>query len=300
MIFIYGNAQSYHITASKSGTVASVLSNFFKKGDVPYLAAVSAGGVWNGNQRVKHRDESVAAGQTLKVYISPTQSVLYQLAPDQIVSETRDYIVVLKPAGLSTVPDRACNRFNLTAAVAHYLRARGARYTPTAISRLDLMVQGIVIFPKHKSAEKKLFSMMQGHQIRKSYRLKLQVGVDDQWGAYRTVNLPLDFGKKGFVSESGRESCTKFLRHSKDGCVWTAVPVTGRRHQIRVHASATIGPIEGDTLYGGKKSDRIQLSAVGLNFWWEGRRERIRYSGEFLQPLTMVDGRIEGQNVIQS
>jgi 23S rRNA-/tRNA-specific pseudouridylate synthase len=301
VIFIYGNAQSYFITSPKPATVKTALARYFKKGDIPYLAAIAAGGVWNGTQRVKSADEELSAGQTLRVFISPTQSVRYQLPESSIVTENRDFIVVLKPAGLSTVPDRACDRFNLTFAVGQYLRGKGLRYSPIAISRLDLMVQGIVIFPKHKSAEKKLFAMMQAHEIRKLYRVTLQRPPKEaSLSCYRTVDLPIDFGKKAVIhSGKGKASRTIFIKRNDEGTEWTAIPVTGRRHQIRVHAAATVGAIAGDSIYGGKSSDRIHLSAVGLNLVWIKQRHRIRFSGEFPEPLRMEAGRIIGEGVAQ-
>ena len=299
MIFIYGNARSYFVTAPKEMTVKAALARYFKKGDVAYLSAVSAGGVWNGTRRVKSEDEILPSGQTLKVYISPTQGLKYHLADDAVVAETKDYIIVVKPAGLSTVPDRACDQFNLTAAVGSYLKRNGSRYVPTAISRLDLMVQGIVMFPKHKDAEKTLFAMMQHHRIRKLYRATVAPSVRHPVAVrpYRSVDFPLEFGKKGMITPAGKPSRTIFLTSGSDGTQFSVIPITGRRHQIRVHASATVGPIVGDTIYGGPPADRIHLAAVGLNFVWARKKVRIRYEGPFPAPLRMDDGKIVGEGV---
>jgi len=299
VIFIYGNARAYHVTAPTETTVKGALSRYFKKGDVPYLAAIEAGGVWLGTQRVRSVTDRVPAGALLRVYISPTQLVSYHLADEDIVAETKDYIVVVKPAGLSTVPDRACDRFNLTAAVGAYLKKKGIRYVPTAISRLDLMVQGIVVFPKHKDAERQLFAMMQGHRIRKLYRATIAIRRNESDGPsqYVSVNRPIDFGKKAFVTDQGKPSRTIFLRNLSSPDLVSAVPVTGRRHQIRIHAASTIGPIVGDTMYGGPSADRIYLSAVGLNFKWKRERIRIRYDGPFPDPLRMELGAITGPGV---
>jgi len=46
-------------------------------------------------------------------------------------------------------------------------------------------------------------------------------------------------------------------------------PITGRTHQLRVHAAHTEGlnaPIVGDDLYG-TKADRLYLHADRIRFW---------------------------------
>jgi 23S rRNA (cytosine1962-C5)-methyltransferase len=54
---------------------------------------------------------------------------------------------------------------------------------------------------------------------------------------------------------------TRFRRISSSGAVTRieAEPVTGRTHQVRVHAAHSGFPILGDTLYGGRPSDRVHL-----------------------------------------
>ena len=46
-------------------------------------------------------------------------------------------------------------------------------------------------------------------------------------------------------------------------------PMTGRTHQLRVHAAHPDGlgrPIKGDLLYGGSPADRLYLHAESLEF----------------------------------
>lgn len=254
---------------------------------------LKSGGVWLDNQRVYSRDTVILSGKTLKVFISPTQDVRYVLPDYSVVDETVDWIVVLKPRGLSTVPDRACERFNLTAAVEAYLKTKGIGYVPTAISRLDLMVGGIVIFPKHKLAEKRLFEMMRTHQIVKRYRMKISRPVE---GCIKNVVLPVDFNRKAIVCDHGKPSRTIFIRDQRFDNEWVAIPVTGRRHQIRLHAATVLSPILGDTMYGGRRASEFGLTATGLNFNWDGHRVRVRFSGP-VDSIRQVEGAIVGPGV---
>ncbi|NBV42363.1 RNA pseudouridine synthase [bacterium] len=297
---MFGNAKSYFITSKRTASLSQVLRDFFKTGNIPVERVIEAGGAWVGAQRIKDPAFTVSAGTTVKVYLSPTQHHQYVIVPADIVFENADFLAVMKPPGLSTVPDRACDQFNLTTAVSNYLFQNRIRYTTTAISRLDLMVSGLVLFPKHKTAERDLFELMQQHRIRKLYRAS--VTPKQQMPEFFRVRCLIGFQKKAWRDPNGKESLSFFLRKSKgnDHHEYSVIPVTGKRHQIRFHAALTVGPITGDTLYGGKKSpgDGLGLMAVGYRFCWKGKRVDIRYSGKMPLPIQgFPDGTIVGEGV---
>ncbi|MFC2155568.1 hypothetical protein ACFLRB_03635 [Acidobacteriota bacterium] len=61
--------------------------------------------------------------------------------------------------------------------------------------------------------------------------------------------------------------------------IYSVFPFTGRRHQIRFHASHYLAPIIGDTQYGSRfvlKPDEIALMCRGYNFPMKGKNLRIR------------------------
>lgn len=292
---MHGNANRYYVTASRTDRLAGCLAAYFKKGDVNSQRMIRAGGVWHRGQRQKDLDAIVNAGETLVVYSSPTQGVVFDLQPQHIVMETADWLIVTKPPGLSTVPDRACDRFNLTTAVKYYLRQQKCRYDPVAISRLDLMVSGVVLFPKSKSAEIALFAAMRDREIYKLYRAKLSQPLPP--GRVWRVRAPLAFGRKAYVAAEGKPAETVVIAESSDSPWVRAIPVTGRRHQIRIHLAHALSPIAGDSLYGGAPDDGIQLVAIGYNFHWQGQRVRCRWAQSPLAPITMQGDDIVGDFV---
>ncbi len=289
---MHGNANRYYITAGRTERLAACLAGYFKKGNVESDLMIRAGGAWHRGQRQKNLDAMVQKGETVVVYASPTQRVAFDLQPQHVVMETADWLIVTKPPGLSTVPDRACDRFNLTTAVKYYLRQQKVRYEPVAISRLDLMVSGIVLFPKSKAAEIKLFEAMRNREIAKVYRARLSAPLPS--GRVWRVRAPLEFGTKARVSNDGKPSETIFISESPDTTWVRAVPITGRRHQIRIHAAQALSPIVGDSLYGGQGGSGIELVAVGYNFTWDNQRIRCRWTPVPLSPVHMDDGQVVG------
>ena len=57
----------------------------------------------------------------------------------------------------------------------------------------------------------------------------------------------------------------------------TAEPLTGRTHQIRVHAAESGFPILGDTLYGGTPSLRVYLHATEIAFTHPATNRPVKF-----------------------
>ena len=81
---------------------------------------------------------------------------------------------------------------------------------------------------------------------------------------------PLDRPRQMVNEEFGKPAVTRYeVLAYEDGCTRVAFyPLTGRTHQLRVHAAHVRGlnaPIRGDALYG-QKSDRLYLHAERLEF----------------------------------
>ncbi|MGE4170724.1 MAG: pseudouridine synthase family protein [Candidatus Margulisiibacteriota bacterium] len=258
--------------------MAELLVGFFKGKQDPRVV-VDGGGVWKGKTRITQVSTPVEAQETLTVFVSASPQQQFILDPSQIILEHADWVVVNKPAALATVSDHANLHWNLTAGVWAYLQAKGSRYQPTAINRLDIGVSGLVLFPKHKAAEKKLFALMQARKIAKRYTAILGPHVPRPW--VRISNYLL-FTKKAQISESpaGKLAQSVFVwqKTVAEGEVYRVVIRTGRRHQIRVHAAHHLAPIVGDTLYGSPAicGKTLCLVADYLKFWWRNVQYKIQ------------------------
>lgn len=272
----FKNARKYFITAKADTDVFTLLSQHLDEGA---LKALESGGVWLEKKRITNAAQSVLKGQTLIVYISATQHKTYRFSPSQIVSETDDWMVVDKPAGITTVADRSHTQNNLSYGVGQYYKSLGNAYVPVAITRLDFMVNGLVLFPKHKQAEKDLFKLMAERKIGKYYVARLEK-IDKPARCLR-VQDALTFRDKAYIETDGKRAHSLFILRDVSETIVTygVIIFTGRRHQIRIHASRYLAPILGDSLYGGKvelPGQALGLTAFGYNFFWKGKRYRIR------------------------
>ena len=167
---------------------------------------------------------------------------------DHIIFESDNYLVINKPAGMSTLSDRQ-DHFNVLSWSRNYWAEAQLCH------RLDKETSGALALAKHPQAYRHLALQFQNRQVEKVYHAVTQGRHNME---ERQVNLPLIVGRRGLVhvaSHGGKDSQTLFntidvyKAHSLISCI----PVTGRTHQIRVHLSYLGAPIVGDLSYGGRK-----------------------------------------------
>lgn len=148
------------------------------------------------------------------------------------------------------------------------------------VHRLDRDTSGCLIIAKKRSVLKTLHEYLRNNEIRKTY-IALVKGV---WqGGTQTVDAPLlkNTLKSGErvvrVDASGKQALSIFraVKVFADTTLVEVELITGRTHQIRVHAAHIGHPIAGDEKYGQRSFnltmkqrglDRLFLHAKALNF----------------------------------
>ncbi len=206
--------------------------------------------------------------QGLRVSPNPIlEKQLTQQTPE-IVFEDHDIIVVNKPAGILSVPGKELNH-----SVESWLHARIKNYEgPILIHRLDMSTSGLLIGAKNKQSHYLLQQQLMNHEIHKRYCAVLDGTLTFDEGL---IDLPLrvDYHNRPnqvVCFELGKDAQTKWqVIKRKEGKTWVRMyPITGRTHQLRVHAAHHKGlgtPIVGDDLYGSP-ADRLYLHAEYISF----------------------------------
>jgi len=170
----------------------------------------------------------------------------------KILYEDEDYVIVDKPPNVLTIPDR----YDIFLPnLQDILESKYKRIF--IVHRLDKETSGIICFAKNEIAHKELVHQFFLRKVEKTYLAITQGRIDVKDGK---IELPIapdtnnpQKVKIDFVD--GKPSITEYkvIERFKNYTLVEAYPITGRRHQIRIHF-ATIGyPLLADKLYSNTK-----------------------------------------------
>ena len=173
----------------------------------------------------------------------------------RIVFQDQYIIVAEKPSGMLAAPGRY---------VSHSMVSALEKLTGAEVfscHRLDMDTSGLMVFAKTAAVQAALHRQFAAGEVHKRYQARLQPGreLPAEQGEI-SIPLSLDYYDRPRQMadwESGKPALTRYrvLRHRRDGSTDIEFePLTGRTHQLRVHAAHALGlgrPIAGDRLYGG-------------------------------------------------
>jgi tRNA pseudouridine32 synthase/23S rRNA pseudouridine746 synthase len=200
----------------------------------------------------------------------------------RIIYEDDVLVAVNKPTEFLSVPGKEINDSVYTRIKEKYPDATG----PLIVHRLDMSTSGILLLTKTKEANKVLQSQFINRMIKKRYVALLDGYLVENSG---TIQLPLrldleDRPKQLVDFEFGKNAETNWeVIQREDGKTRVYFyPITGRTHQLRVHAAHKDGlntPIVGDDLYG-KKANRLHLHAEFIEFLHPSTSKKMSFRVE--------------------
>jgi RluA family pseudouridine synthase len=175
-----------------------------------------------------------------------------------ILYEDDSIIVLNKPAGVLTIPDR------YERGLTNLYDTLKTKYKVIfTVHRLDRDTSGVIVFAKDAGSHKHLNQQFQDLKVTKIYHAVVSgTVVQDEL----KIDIPLipDTQKKGLMKPSsrGKESLTilKVIERFRIATLVELNLITGRHHQIRVHCSAIGHPLLVDEIYGN--SSEFKLSSL--------------------------------------
>jgi tRNA pseudouridine32 synthase/23S rRNA pseudouridine746 synthase len=160
-------------------------------------------------------------------------------------------LVIDKPAGLAVHAGR--DRGETLTDHLDELRF-GLPRRPEIVHRLDRETSGCLVLGRHPRALARLNELFRTREVDKVYWALLAGGPEAEAGTIDLALAPVDPRKTSRMrpDPKGQPALTEWrVLGRTDNVAWLELkPVTGRTHQLRVHAAAEGWPILGDPLYG--------------------------------------------------
>lgn len=188
----------------------------------------------------------------------------------RVVHEDERFVVLEKPAGMLSVQARD---ESVTDHLVARVKQRWPHATgPLAVHRLDLDTSGLLLVALDDEMYRLLQAQFLAREVHKEYAALLEGAVADDEGLIELpLRVDLEQRPRQLVDfEHGKAATTRWRVVERLGGRTRVAffPLTGRTHQLRVHASHPRGlgaPIVGDRLYG-TPDVRLMLHAAVLRF----------------------------------
>lgn len=191
--------------------------------------------------------------------------------PVEPVLETKNYIILNKPAGVLSIPSRYEDDDAIVNRLIGYFIKEGKKdLKPHVITRLDRDTSGLVLVGKNAVAHAR-FSKIGKERFIKKYHAIVHGNFenDELTGLVDEPIGKIDSGVKRGVIPYGKSAQTEYkvLKQVSGASLVELRLLTGRTHQIRVHMAYLGHPLYGDQLYGIKDSfSRQALNCFYLSF----------------------------------
>jgi 23S rRNA (cytosine1962-C5)-methyltransferase len=217
-----------------------------------------------------------------------------------IVFEDEHLLVVNKPAGWNTHAPGPFSGEGLY----EWLKNREPRWATLAIiHRLDKETSGLLVFGKTSEANRSLTAQFTTRDVIKTY-----IMLTDRHVPFASIVASSTIVRSGErylsrpMSAGGAHAETHFRLEGKQAngsSIVEVVPVTGRTHQIRVHAAEHGFPILGDQLYAGTPAARVFLHAGRLTMRHPASGEPMTFESahgwNLETPVSEETGRVEAR-----
>ena len=227
--------------------------------------AIQQGALWltrgKSTQRLRRIKKPLQTTDTLHFYYD--EQVLSQQPNEALlIEDCSDYSVWYKPYGMLSQGSKWSDHCTIARWAQTHLTPERSAFI---VHRLDRAATGLILIAHSKKAARALSAMFEKHDLEKTYHIIIH-------GDHRLRPQP-DSLTSNVDGKSASSHFTHIDYDEKNNASLVRVKIdTGRKHQIRIHASNIDMPVVGDRLHGRVEdindeiSDNLQLCAVSLSF----------------------------------
>lgn len=239
------------------------------------------------NNRTQNAHYILKSGDKIKIMpavkSANSMPTKYELPKLKIINETKDYVVIDKPAGLIVHGGSGIMEPTLTDVLEQQYsdikKVGDDPMRPGIVHRLDKEASGVMVVAKNNQTFEYLKNQFQKRHIYKNYIALVYGAINKD---HDEISFPISRSAKGYkmaahaANQDGRRALTEFqIKQAFINYTLLDVKIkTGRTHQIRVHLSAYGHPIVGDELYGTRKTKeqnkKLDLQRLFLHAWQLG------------------------------
>jgi tRNA pseudouridine32 synthase/23S rRNA pseudouridine746 synthase len=227
--------------------------------------AIQQGALWltrgKSTQRLRRVKKPLKTADTLHFYYD--EQVLSQQPNEALlIEDCTDYSVWYKPYGMLSQGSKWSDHCTIARWAQTHLTPERAAFI---VHRLDRAATGLILIAHSKKAARALSAMFEKHDLEKIYHIIIH-------GDHRLRPQPETL-TSDVDGKSASSHFTQLGYDENNNASLVRVKIdTGRKHQIRIHASSIDMPVVGDRLHGklgsinDEISDDLQLCAVSLRF----------------------------------
>lgn len=189
----------------------------------------------------------------------------------QVIADYKSFAVVDKPSGILSTPGTDPEMPDM---MSLFRKQFPGTISHSIVHRLDMDTSGVMVMAKNQRSHQNLSRQFADRLVQKRYEALLEGEISGEGGRIELA-FSLDFKNKPlqvYDPEKGKLGITEWELLGVEQGISRVLfkPVTGRTHQLRLHASHELGlntPIVGDTFYNrGEIRTRLMLHARDISF----------------------------------